>query len=46
MQNGHGVETWAEGAKYIGEYVMSKKQGKGKYIWADGSSYDGEWLDN
>jgi hypothetical protein len=40
------VETWPEGARYEGEYYLSKKQGRGKYTWVDGSTYEGDWLDN
>ncbi len=41
-----GTETWPDGAKYEGDYVEGKKQGRGTFKWADGSCYSGEFYDN
>jgi hypothetical protein len=38
---GHGVYTWANGAKYDGEYKDNKKNGHGLHTWPDGSMYEG-----
>lgn len=31
--DGKGLFTWADGRKYIGEYVDDKKQGHGIFEW-------------
>lgn len=38
---GHGIYTWANGAKYDGEYKDNKKNGHGLHTWPDGSMYKG-----
>ena len=43
-QHGHGIELWADGARYEGNYASGKKHGPGYFSWADGSMYDGEFL--
>ena len=35
-----GVYTWANGAKYDGEYKDNKKNGHGLHTWPDGSMYE------
>ena len=42
--HGKGTFTWADGRRYIGEYVDDKKKGYGEFIWPDGRCYRGEWL--
>ena len=44
--NCFGTETFANGAKYVGEYKNNKIHGKGTYTFASGSKYVGEWRDN
>jgi len=34
--HGYGKETWPNGAKYEGEYVDGKRNGKGKETFPDG----------
>ena len=34
------VYTWANGAKYDGEYKDNKKNGHGLHTWPDGSMYE------
>ena len=46
LKQGHGVYTWANGAKYDGEYKDNKKNGHGLHTWPDGSIYEGERLLN
>lgn len=46
LQDGYGIETWADGSRYEGHYKMGKKHGNGTYTWADGSKYIGNWIDN
>ena len=41
-----GVEKWADGSVYEGDYDSGKKSGKGKFSWPDGSSYEGKVLQN
>jgi len=31
MKDGHGVETWPDGAKYEGDYKAGQKHGKGNF---------------
>ena len=45
-QDGHGKETWPDGACYEGEYKNGKKSGKGLFKWPDGSQYDGFFQEN
>jgi len=42
--HGKGTFTWADGRKYVGEYIDDKKQGYGEFIWPDGRSYKGDWF--
>lgn len=37
MQEGRGVERWADGSRFEGEYRRSKKHGQGTFRWAEGS---------
>ena len=46
LQNGLGMEKWADGSTFQGTYKNGLKNGPGHYQWADGSEYNGEWLDN
>jgi len=40
---GTGEFSWADGRKYVGDYVDDKKEGYGIFYWPDGRIYDGEW---
>lgn len=40
------METWPDGAKYVGCYKGGKKHGKGKFFWSDGSIYEGSFEEN
>jgi len=40
-QNGQGIDTYANGDKYDGNWVNGERSGKGTYTWADGRKYDG-----
>jgi len=31
------VETWADGAKYEGNYENGMKHGRGRFYWIDGN---------
>lgn len=42
--HGSGTFTWADGRKYVGEYVHDKKQGYGEFEWPDGRVYKGKWF--
>ena len=37
--------TWADGARYEGEWKDGKRSGQGVYTWADGRRYEWEWKD-
>lgn len=41
-----GIEQWADGAIYEGNYKKGMKNGTGKFSWTDGSSYEGEFKNN
>ena len=42
-QNGHGVQTWEDGAKYYGEWKEGKTNGYGVFYHPDGDIYKGYW---
>ncbi len=44
--NGEGTLIYANGDKYIGNFVSSKKSGYGVYTWASGDSFSGSWLED
>lgn len=35
-RQGFGVQEWADGSRYEGEFVNGLKHGKGKYTWGSG----------
>ena len=41
--NGKGVMTYTDGAKYEGEFVEGKRDGKGNYYWNVNKYYKGNW---
>ena len=41
--HGKGIYTFADGAKYDGEWKDDKQHGKGLYTFASGDKYDGEY---
>jgi hypothetical protein len=43
MKDGHGVQTWADGSKYVGGWKKNQASGKGILYHADGDVYDGMW---
>ena len=43
MRSGQGTYTWADGAKYVGEWQSDEKNGQGTYTYVDGSKDVGEW---
>ena len=40
--HGHGVFTWSDGRRYVGEYRNDLKDGWGIYI-SNGKKYEGNW---
>lgn len=44
--NCYGTFAWANGDKYVGEWVDGKKDGQGTETFADGAKYVGEYRDN
>ena len=38
------IFTWADGRKYVGDYLDDKKHGSGEFSWPDGRRYVGEWV--
>lgn len=42
-KHGIGSYRWADGRRYVGEWVNSKRNGKGKIIGVDGSEREGIW---
>ena len=43
MANGQGSLTYANGDKYVGEWVNDRWHGQGTYTFPDGENYIGEW---
>ena len=43
---GHQTLTFADGAKYVGEFKDGKRNGQGTYTYANGGKYVGEWKDD
>ena len=43
--DGHGFMTYANGAKYTGEFKGGKRHGQGTLTWPGGDKYTGEWQD-
>ena len=43
--NGEGTYTFANGAKYVGEFKDGLRHGEGTYTFANGAKYVGEWKD-
>jgi hypothetical protein len=42
--SGQGVFTWADGRKYVGEYLKDKKHGNGEFNWPDKRKYKGPFI--
>ncbi len=40
---GRGIETWADGRKYEGDFKNGKKDGEGNFEWPNGIKYIGSW---
>jgi hypothetical protein len=40
---GRGLETWADGRRYEGDFKAGKKDGEGTFYWPNGSKYLGSW---
>ena len=45
FHNCFGTSTYANGAKYVGEYKDDKRNGQGTYTFPDGRKYVGEYKD-
>ncbi|RLN38120.1 hypothetical protein BBJ28_00009961 [Nothophytophthora sp. Chile5] len=43
QMHGHGVYSFATGAKYDGDFQQSRFHGAGSYRWPDGAHYEGDW---
>jgi len=41
--NGMGIQKWADGRIYEGEFVNGKSEGYGVYYYPDGREYQGNW---
>lgn len=44
-RHGFGIETWVDGAKYVGWHIKNKKT-TGTYYWPSGASWEGGFKDN
>jgi len=42
---GYGVETYADGGVYSGQFVDDSRCGFGVYAFADGRTFAGAWVD-
>jgi len=41
--DGHGVYTYPDGSKYIGNFQQDKRHGEGVFIDANGVKFNEEW---
>jgi len=41
MKNGNGMQKWADGSHYTGEWIDDVIQGRGKYTWGDLRVFEG-----
>ena len=46
QRTGQGTYTWADGNKYVGDFLNGKKIGQGTFTWKNGNKYVGEWRDD
>ncbi|HRI00657.1 MAG TPA: caspase family protein [Saprospiraceae bacterium] len=42
-ESGRGILTYADGSKYVGEFVEGDPEGKGICYYANGDRYEGQW---
>ena len=42
-RHGRGVQTWAGGTRYEGDWYQDEQHGHGVYTTPNGSTYDGDW---
>jgi hypothetical protein len=40
---GRGIESWADGRRYEGDFKNGKKDGEGTFEWPTGIKYIGSW---
>lgn len=40
---GRGIETWADGRRYEGDFKNGKKDGEGTFEWPNRIKYIGSW---
>lgn len=43
LKHGKGVQIWKDGAKYEGEWINNKAQGRGVFVHPNGDLYEGEF---
>ena len=41
--HGMGEYAWANGDKFVGQWINGKRVGQGKYVWENGAIYEGDW---
>lgn len=41
--NGKGTLQFADGSKYVGNFVDNEICGYGEHYWNDGKTYKGQW---
>lgn len=46
IRHGFGIQVWPDGAKYKGQWVENRAQGKGTFWHADGDLFEGEFKDD
>ena len=46
LKNGFGIQTWKEGAKYVGLWEKNIAQGLGIYFHDDNNFYKGEFIED
>lgn len=46
VRHGYGIQEWADGTVYTGEWLDGQASGRGQITFADGQLYIGEWRAN
>ena len=44
-REGKGTYTFANGDKYVGDFVDDRREGKGTLTWVNGDKYEGDFVD-
>lgn len=43
LKHGYGTQIWPDNAKYVGEWIDGKAEGKGTFYHSNGDVFEGEF---